>query len=96
MLRMSLDKGAFEDIHITTLPGSGSTKHPVHFAGAVDEAVGSSISRRKLSNYHIGELLIEGYLPVCRSELPHQYDAETYLLTLVINAYISILAPHID
>lgn len=48
-LRISLDMGIFEDIHVVVLPGSESTKHSVYFAGIVDEAVGSSISRRKLS-----------------------------------------------
>ena len=50
-LRISLDSGTFEDIHIATLPGSGTTKHLVYFAGVVDEAVGSPISRCKSPSY---------------------------------------------
>jgi hypothetical protein len=51
-LLMSLDKGVFEDFHLMVPPGSVPTKDTVHFAGVVDEGVGSPFSRRELSNYH--------------------------------------------
>ena len=95
-LRVSMDEGTFEDVRVMALSGSGPTKHPVHFTRVVDKAVGSAISQRKLSNYHVGEPVMDRYLPVCHSELPHQYDAETYLLTWVTNTHVRFLAPHID
>jgi len=46
-LRVSLDKGTFEDFHFMLPPDPVSTKYPMHFAGAVDGKVASSIILRK-------------------------------------------------
>ena len=73
-LRISMDGGTFEDVHVMVFLGSGPVNHPVHFARVVDEGVGSAISWRKLSNYHVGELVMDGYLPVSFSGLPHQFS----------------------
>jgi hypothetical protein len=46
-LRISLDHGSFEDIRVLVPSGPGLTEEPVYFTGAVNEQVGSSISRCK-------------------------------------------------
>jgi hypothetical protein len=51
-LRTSLDTGLFEDFHLMIAPGSVPQNYSVHFAGVVDEGVGSPFSRRELSSHH--------------------------------------------
>ena len=46
-LRTSLDRGIFENIHAIYSSGPDSMEQSIHFAGAVDETVRASISRRK-------------------------------------------------
>lgn len=41
----SLDSGEFESVHAVVPLGPGLTGQSIYFAGAVDEQVGSSISR---------------------------------------------------
>lgn len=41
----SLDSGEFESVHVVVPLGPELTEQPIYFAGAVDEQVGSSISR---------------------------------------------------
>ena len=92
LLRASLDKGTFEDFHLTISPGPASTKYLVYFAGAADEGVGSPFSRGKSKNYRASELILDDSLPVCRSNSTYQHYAETSLLTLVTNTRILSLS----
>ena len=87
-LQMSLDEGIFEDIHVVALSGSESTEHLLHFAGVVDEAVGSSISHRKSSDRHMNNLVINDYFPVCCPETPRQDKIDASVSTLVTNIHI--------
>ena len=89
---MSLDNGIFEDFHLMTPP---PTECPVHFAGAVDEGVGSPFLRREFSNQDAGELIIDHDLPVCSSGLTPQHDIETSVTTCVTNIRVHLLAPHV-
>lgn len=47
VLLVSLDRGIFEDVRIAVPSGPESAGQSFHFARAVDEQVGSTISRRK-------------------------------------------------
>ena len=51
-LRTSLDTGLFEDFQLVIASGSVPQDCSVHFAGVVDEGVGSPFSRRELSSHH--------------------------------------------
>ena len=92
---MSLDEGIFEDFHLTIPPGSESKERLVHFAGVVDEEVGSPFSRRKFSDRQASGLMICNDPPVCRSEITYQHDGKTSLSTLVTNVHTHLLVPHI-
>ena len=94
-LRASLDEGIFENSHLTVPPGFGSTEHTVHFAGAVDEGVGSPFSRCEFPNYCASEL-IDDDLPVCHSELASRHDAMASISTLVTDIHIPSRASHTD
>ena len=41
----SLDSGEFESVHVAIPLGPELTEQPIYFAGAVDEQIGSSVSR---------------------------------------------------
>ena len=75
-LCMSLDNGTFEDFHLTLTPGPVPTKHPMYFAGAVDRDAASSIRLCKLSNCHLGKLIVDDELPVCPLQHYNQHDTE--------------------
>jgi len=97
VLCMSLDKGIFEDSHLTILPGSGSTEYTLHFAGVVDEGIGSPFSRREFPNYRtFGLTSIDNDFPVCRSEFTYHHDATVSPSTLVTIIHIHFLCPHTD
>ena len=95
-LRTSLDEGIFEDFRLAIPLNSVSSEHLVHFAGAVDEGVGSLISSGEPSDYCPGELLIDDHLLVCRSEPTYQHEAEVSLSTFVSNILVHFLTSHID
>lgn len=63
-LHVSLDKGTFEDFHLTVPLGPAKTKHPVHFAWVVDEGAFFSISHRKFLNRHANKLTMDDGLSV--------------------------------
>ena len=92
-LRASLDRGVFENIRATVPSGPESTEQLMYFAGAVDERVGTSISRREHLNYPQSELMANDGSPVCQSELTSEQAIGLSLLTLVMNAYGRLLAP---
>ena len=94
-LRISLDRGVFEDFRIVIPPCSVSTERLVHFAGAVDIGVGSSITHCKLPNRHPGDLTMDGD-PTVHSDLTCQHDTEASLPTLVTNIHVHFLTPHVD
>ena len=93
-LHASLDKGTFEDFHFTVPLGSEKTKHPVHFAGVVDEGVVSSISHRKLLNHHANKLKIDDGLSVCRPLCITKNDAEISLARSVTSLESLLRSSH--
>lgn len=95
-LRASLDHGIFEDIRVTASSGSESREQPMHFAGAVDEGVGTSIPRREPSNSLRSELMMNNNSSVCRSESASQQGVEISLSTWVKNVHSHFLAPNMS
>ena len=86
-LRVSLDKGTFEDFHFMLPSGLASTKHPMHFAGAVNGAVACSITSCKLSNCHLSKMILDEELSVCSLQHPDQHDAEISLARSVSHSH---------